>query len=204
MKGKGEEDLMHGVKQIRALADRLKREFEVHLPRRFKLEVQGILACAYGARIPNVLIEQVGKAGLPIIIVQASRCAELFPYISTRIDPKTRFDNKPRRPGNRSPVERLISESTLSRRIEDQLTDERGSLGLREGLHINFALSDQGDYAALIGREKTCAILVCSQTEQYLNDLRADIVANGLYDKFDVEPMPTSDDEGIGGHDATR
>jgi hypothetical protein len=192
MKSTAGKNLRHGLIQIKTLADRLKEEFREDLPPRFRLVIQGILLCQQNADVPNELIRQMAKDGLTILPAQFHHRAELYPYISQRNDLKTLFKSEARRPGNPSFIEGMMSQNTLNKRLPDELTRRRGSEGRGTGLHINFVLSDSDEYATLLTRGRKCVFVVSEQGDQYLRALTADIAANGLADKFDVEPMPVA------------
>ena len=186
MKSTDNKKLEHGLEQIKSLADRLKAEFKEHLPRGFELKVQGLLLCQINAQVPGPKIEKMAKEGLTIFPAQCNDRAELYPYISKTNDLKSRFVNKPcRNPAGRGPVEQMMSCDTLSRRLPDKSAKAQ----LETGLHINFALSED-EYAVLATRAKKCVFFVKEHGEEHRRRLEADIAANGLQSKFDVEPLP--------------
>ncbi len=187
MKSKDNKKLEHGLDQIKSLADRLKAEFKEHLPRGFDLKVQGILLCQINAQVPGPKIQKMAKNGLTIFPAQCNDRAELYSYISKENDLKSRFENKPcRNPIERGPTEQMMSCDTLSRRLSDKSLEMRQD----KGLHINFVLSEADDYAVLVTRAKKCVFFVKEQGDEHQQRLLRDIAANGLEDKFDVEPMP--------------
>lgn len=190
MKSTAGKNLKHGLEQIKVLADRLNKEFQDHLPRRFKLKVQGILLSQFNSQVPPPLIEKMADAGLTILNAQCGSRAELYPYIFRLNSVKTSFLNKPRTPGPATFIETMISRDSLAKRVPDQLTEKREGAGPGTGLHINFVLSLLDEYAALITRGNKCVFVVSEQGEQFLGKLQADIAANGLQDKFEVERMP--------------
>ncbi len=188
MKSRDNKKLEHGLEQIKSLADRLKAEFAEHLPPRFRLVVQGILLCQINAQVPGPKIQRMAKDGLTIFPAPCNDHAELYPYISRRNKLADRFENRPRRnPTATSPVERMMSRDTLSKRLPDKISAIRLDAGA--GLHINFALSGN-EYAALATRARKCVFFVKEQGDEHRQRLSADIIANGLEGKFDVEPMP--------------
>ena len=190
MKSRDSKNLKHGLEQIKSLADILKAEFADHLPARFRLIIQGILLCQVNAQVPNALIQKMAKDGLTIFPAQCDSRAELYPYISQKNELKTRFENEPRRSAPQRPIEEMMSRNTLYKRLPDKLTEARPGAGAGTGLHINFALSDADEYAALITRGRKCVFFVKEQGDTHQQRLLQDISANGLENKFDVEPMP--------------
>lgn len=187
MKSKDNKKLEHGLDQIKSLADRLKAEFKEHLPRGFDLKVQGILLCQINAQVPGPKIERMAREGLTIFPAQCNDRAELYPYISKTNELKSRFVNKPcRNPIDPGPVEEMMSCDTLSKRLSDKSSEARSGAGL----HINFVLSEADDYAVLATRAKKCVFFVKERGDEHQQKLAADIAANGLEKKFDVERMP--------------
>ena len=195
MKSKDSKNLKRGLEQIKSLADKLKTEFADHLPHRFILKVQGILLCQVNAQVPNLLIRKMDEQGLTIFPAQCNSCAELYPHISkenklVNYFQGKPFENKPRRDTTAmGPIEKMMSCDTLSKRLPDKITETRAGAGAGIGMHINFVLSDN-EYAVLTTRAKKCVFFVKEQGEEHRRRLEADIVANGLQRKFDVEPMP--------------
>lgn len=186
MKSRDNKKLEHGLEQIKSLADRLKVEFKEHLPRGFELKVQGILLCQINAQVPNPKIQKMAKDGLIIFPAQCNDRAELYPYISQTNDLKSRFVNKPcRNPIERGTIEQMMSCDALSKRLMDKSAESRSD----KGLHINFVLSEN-EYAVLATRARKCVFFVKEQGDEHRQRLSADIIANGLEGKFDVEPMP--------------
>jgi len=194
MKSTAGKNLKHGLDQIKTFADRLQKEFREHLPRGFRLHVQGILLCPFNADVPRILIEKMAAGGLTILPAQYDHRAELFPYISKKNDlkkhdpKKERYKHEARSPDTPSPVEKMMSQDTLRRRVPDELTKKRPGDGAGQGLHINFALSDT-EYAVLMTEGKRCVFVVCENSDTYLRKLQADIEAQGLEGKFAVLPM---------------
>jgi hypothetical protein len=190
MKSTDSKKLKHGLEQIKSLADRLKMEFKKHLPPRFKLSIQGILLCQANAQVPTPLIQEMANEGLTILPAQCSSRAELYPYISREHRLKDGFRNNLRHPTDQSPIEEMMSHSTLNKRLPDKLTEARPGTGAGTGLHINFVLSDADEYATLITRGKKCVFVVKERGDEHQQRLLQDIAANRLQSKFDVVPMP--------------
>lgn len=190
MKSRDGKNLKHGLEQIKALAERLEQEFALHLPRRFRLKVQGILLCQENASVPNPLIAQMDQAGLTILATPCNSRAELYPYISQKNDLKTvKFRNISRSPAPPGPLEEMLSQDALRVRLPDRLADSRPGAGAGTGLHINYVLSAQDEYATLITRGKHCVFVVSEAGSAHEQRLRQDLQDNGLGDKFLVEAL---------------
>lgn len=188
MKSKSGKNLKHGLEQIRVLSDRLKQEFQEHLPPQFRLHIQGILLCQYNADVPRVLIEKMSHQGLTILPAPCNSRAELFPYISQKNELIKGFRNKPRHPAEQSPVEALLSTASLSKRVPEPESAARQQAA--PGLQISYVLSDKDEYVTLITRGKNCVFLVSEEGIEHSEQLRQDIEKNGLQQKFLVEALP--------------
>jgi hypothetical protein len=116
MKGKGESDLKHGLDQIAAFADRLKREIAEHLPPKFPFHVQGIILAPPNAQLPNKEIARRGRNGLQILPATCQNRAELFPYVSKRVKTGDRFQNIIRSPRQLHTLEFVLSQQALKKR----------------------------------------------------------------------------------------
>jgi hypothetical protein len=84
MKGKDHKNLSHGIEQIKALRDRLRREISEHLPHPCKQTItfQGILLTPIGSQLPLHQLQRESDAGLRILPIQYHQKAELYPYVS--------------------------------------------------------------------------------------------------------------------------
>ena len=184
MKSKANRNLKHGLEQIKALADKLKQEFRLHLPPQFKLDIQGILLCQYNADVPRVLIEKMSQQGLTILPAPCNSRAELFPYISQKNELDKGFKNNLRHPAEQSAVEALLSKSSLRVRIA-----ETAEISPKPSLQISYALPERDEYATLTIRNKRCVFLVKEVGTLQTERLRQDIEKNGLQQKFLVEAV---------------
>lgn len=187
MKGKGGEDNKHGLEQIQALAERLKQEFATHLPRRFRLDIQGILLSATGAQTPVPRIKEIEKQGLTILSIKCDTRAELFPYISKKNRVGEAYQNQTRHPADFGLIERLLATQALHVRMPDALTQARDADGTRSGLHIQYVLPGGNDCATLLTRGKSCVFALREGETGHAERLRRDLENNGLQHKFLVE-----------------
>ena len=189
MKSKGSRDLKHGLTQIKALADRLRREFRDCLPPRFRLHIQGVLLCQPNADVPSARMAQMAREGLTIVPVQSSHRAELFPYIS-RLNtlPQPRFKDEARSPDAPSPLESMLSRDSL--RVRLPLSDMGGAdVPRKAALHLCYAVSEPAGEVTWITRGRHCILLVREAGTALADGLRRDVERNGLGEKFLVEAL---------------
>lgn len=187
MKGKGGEDNKHGLEQIQALAERMKQEFTTHLPRRFQLDIQGILLSATGAQTPVPRIKEMEKQGLTILSLKCDTRAELFPYISKRNRVGEAFQNQRRHPTSFGLIEGLLATQALHIRMPDVLTQAQDADGTRSGLHIQYVLPGGNEYVTLLTRGKNCVFALRESAGDFADTLRRDLESSGLQHKFFVE-----------------
>ena len=156
MKGRGEQDLTHGVDQIEAFAQLLRRQLKEHVPGKLRVVVQGILLMAHGAHPPLHKLGEIRRRGLVIAPVAYHHSAELFPYISRRLQLEgfAYRHTTVRAPRPFSRLEQLMTENKLPSRIDDAFCRERYGPG-RPGIYVNYAAPVTGKrrrptgYAAL-------------------------------------------------------
>lgn len=89
MKGNDEKDHRHGIEQMRSLRDRLWRECREHLPGALvsRMTIQGLLLTPTNARPLKEVVEQK-RQGFSIVQLGYQYRAELYPYVSKKIDPE--------------------------------------------------------------------------------------------------------------------
>lgn len=177
MKGRGEKKLGHGVDQITSFRDRLKQELKAHLPD-LKIKFQGILLTPPNSQIPLKRIDKEFKNGFVILALQWHHKAELYPYVSKEngISERYRHNNslKNVKPGF---IEQMMVERALHKRINDAFHSANFSQKKnRTGIYINFALSEQDDYAALRADDSKALIAVkqgkINQAEKIRKELK--------------------------------
>ena len=140
MKGKGEQDLTHGVDQILAFAQLLRAQLKEHAPAKLKVIVQGVLLMAHGAHAPAKKLGEMSRHGLVIAPVSYHHSAELFPYVSQRLQMEgSAYRHESIRPRSFSRLEQILAEGQVSKRIGDVFLRERYAPG-RPGLYVNYRL----------------------------------------------------------------
>jgi len=140
MKGRGEQDLTHGIDQIEAFAILLRRQLREHVPRKLRVDVQGILLMAHGAHAPLHKLAEMSRKGLVIAPVAYHHSAELFPYVSRllRLEGFAYRHESVRSPRPFSRLEKLLAAGQLATRIDDAFCRERRAPG-RSGIYVNYA-----------------------------------------------------------------
>ncbi len=140
MKGRGEQDLTHGVDQIEAFAGLLRRQLKEHVPGKLRVVVQGILLMAHGAHAPLHKLGEMNRRGLVIAPVAYHHSAELFPYISRplRLEGFVYRHETVRTPRPFSRLEQIMADNKLPARIDDAFCRERRAPG-RPGIYVNYA-----------------------------------------------------------------
>ena len=191
MKGRGEEDAGHGLEQIKAFYYKLRLELKKHLSAKFEIEIQGILLTAYGSQVPAPKIAKLRQEGLTVLPVQYNNRAELFPYISKRVDLTERYAHRNcRQPRKFSELEGIFSSCAMSSSIEPR--SEKIGMGAFNGIHVDYALSHDG-YATLTARNREIKLTVSTQDQTRFDRIRDDLEASGLDSKIlleRIEPLP--------------
>lgn len=140
MKGKGEQDLTHGVDQISAFARLLRAQLKEHAPAKLKVVIQGVLLMAHGAHAPARKLGEMSRDGLVIAPVSYHHSAELFPYVSRRLQLEgLAYRHESIRPRPFSRLEHLLAGGPVSERIEDVFLHERYAPG-QPGIYVNYRL----------------------------------------------------------------
>lgn len=188
MKGRGEKELGHGVDQITSFRDRLRQELKTHLPD-LKIRFQGILLTPPNSQIPLKKIDKEFKSGFVILALQWHHKAELFPYVSKEngISERYRHDNslKNVEPGF---IEQMVIERALHKRINDAFHSTNFSQKKnRIGVYINFALSDQGDYAALKTDDSKAVIAVKQNNSRFTDKIHKELKELSITDKRKIQ-----------------
>ncbi len=128
MKGCDGKKLEDGVEQIRLMYRRLRAELSRCIPGSWrKAIIQGVLLTPENAQINPKKIDEASKEGIEIFPLRYHHQAELYPYVSARID-RTRpykHERLRRDPPELNPVERLIAEGKLDWRVRDAFFAER-------------------------------------------------------------------------------
>jgi len=140
MKGKGEQDLTHGVEQIAAFSRLLQDQLKEHAPAKLKYVVQGVLLMAPGAHAPLKKLGEMSRQRLVIAPVSYHHSAELFPYVSQRLRLEGfAYRHEPIRSRPFSELELILAEGKVLERLDDGFLHERHAPG-RPGIYVNYRL----------------------------------------------------------------
>ncbi len=186
MKGRGEQDLTHGVDQIAAFARLLREQLKEHAPAKLKYVVQGILLMAHGAHPPLRKLAEMSRQGLVIAPISYHHSAELYPYISTRLQLErfTYQHTATREPRPFSPLETLLAAGALPVRVPGPFLAERWAPG-RPGLYVDYVhpaarRRRPADAHAALAVDRTRAdIGVCDRSDE-LHELLRHALERGL------------------------
>lgn len=186
MKGKGEQDLTHGVDQISTFAQLLREQLKEHAPAKLKPVVQGVLLMAHGAHAPSKKLGEMNRQGLVIAPVSYHHSAELFPYVSQRLRLEgLAYRHESIRPRPFSALEHVLAEGRLSERVDDGFLRERHLPG-RPGIYVNYRLPGAATrkhagvgHAALAADPVRADIGVCPPSDA-LHELLVEALEGGL------------------------
>lgn len=182
MKGRGEQDLTHGADQIMAFNRLLREQLKEHAPAKLRYVIQGILLMAHGAHAPLRKLGDMSRQGLVIAPVSYHHSAELFPYVSRRLQlGPFAYRHQTIRDRPFTQLERILAEQKLPRRIDDAFLRERWAPG-RPGIYVNYCApasrgrrsADPG-HGALATDTKRADIGVCADDDQLHALLRAEL-----------------------------
>jgi hypothetical protein len=181
LKGRSKKDASHGVDQIKTFRDLLKQEMSKHLPR-FEVAFQGILLTPPNSELPLKKIEEERKKDFVILPLQWPYKFELFPYISRRHKSIEKYKHENLRGAARPKfIEQVLTRQALHKRINDPFHSTNFTTGKnRTGIYINFALSENGAYAALKTDDKTAIIAVRDDVGDCLAAVRNELSELGI------------------------
>ncbi len=187
MKGRTENGLEHGIEQMLYLRDRLREEFTAHFPFGLSATFQGILLCPQNAQVPLKQIEAERRRGFVVSPLLYHHKAELFPYISTVHKIPARYAHQAL-PHNDdfNFVERLLIHRALPHREQDaQFHLHHKSGNGSSGIYINYALSNDREYATLIASDaQKLMVFVKAENDEYLKKIETVLEAIGWKTKF--------------------
>jgi len=179
---KGKNDLVRGVEQVVSLKNILRREFQDHLPNRLraKIQFQAILVCPFNSQVPNRQILKEASSGLRILPILCNQKAELSGYVSRITTLSERYKHKElRNDRGLNVLELILVSRSLARRIQDSFYVEHfvpGSPQARNGLYVNYSLSDDGDYAALF-LSNTASLIGISEKQKTFQEALSQMLA---------------------------
>lgn len=183
MKGRTEKGIKHGIDQIKALHDRLKNEIRVNLPNKLKVKFQAIILSPPNTQLPLTEISKENTEEFTIRPVQYHHKAELFDYISqiiTLTEPKLKPEPIRFSRGD-SFIEFALTNRALPKRINDKFcTANKAKAANKEGIYINYALPDSGNYAALAADNREMKIGVKESNGKFTKQIERDLKKLGL------------------------
>lgn len=198
MKGRTEGGLEHGIEQIIALRDRLKRELSEHFPLSLNAVFQGILLCPYNAQPPAKRIITESKKGFVILPLLYGSKAELFPYVSKPNAITERYSHQSLPHSEQwSFLERLIVHHALPYRVEDTEYHAEYKTSNQTGVYINYALSKTNEYAAFISSASQNKAVVDESGDEHLSKIKAALAAVGLKSKFECRKLNKKEDSEV-------
>ena len=185
MKGRGEQDLTHGVDQIVAFVRLLRAQLKEHLPAKLRHGVQGVLLMAHGAHPPLAKLKTIrDRESLVIAPVAYHHSAELYPYISRTLQLDLRYRHETIRPRPLSPLEQLLANGKLPERRSDAFLAQRWAPN-SPGIYVNYAHTPSAKrpaasgHAALAADPRRADIGVCA-TDDTLHTLLLDALERSL------------------------
>lgn len=198
MKGTTEKGIKHGIEQIKALRDRLRKEFQKNFPSNLRLKFQAIILSPSGSQTPDKLIAKENSKDFTIKPLQYSHKAELFDYISQELKLSSerykhieiRYTNKPLF------TEYVLSNGSLPQRLEDTfcLANKEKTTN-KEGIYINYAFPDCEDYAALSIDNKGIKVAINDNTD-IINQIKDELLNLGLQSPRHFEVCKIEDEKG--------
>jgi hypothetical protein len=131
LKGTERKNLEHGIEQIVTFHGQLRAQVREHLPRKCRIDYQGLLLTPFNAQVPLRKLKAIEKT-IRIVPLQYDHKAELYPYVRAPADPAARYEHQPLRrdPPELNALERLIR--TLDARLPP-CASGRDVQGLRLG-----------------------------------------------------------------------
>jgi hypothetical protein len=185
MKGREEKAIDHGIEQIRALHQRLRREMASCLPGACRrARIQGVLLLPPKSHINRKKIEEASKAGIEILALQYHHQFELYPYISadvSRAKPYAHEELPRTRSGELNPVEELIATGKLDRRVRDAFFEQRrGADGDTFFLSFRRASDPPGAHVSLSATTRDAVIGFAPASEKCRKEVEAHLERHGL------------------------
>jgi hypothetical protein len=151
MKGTSSDELKRGILQIVKLRDILKTEISDHLPTKLKIEFQGILLTPFNSRPPKTEIAEEAAKGFIILPIQCKDKAELYPFVSKLNKQIDKYNHQKVTESNTLFIEKILTTRALPKRIQDEYYSKNFSNSQdREGIYINYLLSNDTDYITLL------------------------------------------------------
>lgn len=184
LKGRGDDDLEHGIDQIRRLRDVLREQLQEHLPNKVRSEIkfQGILLSPPNSNPPLLKIKREEKNGFVILPLQYHQKAELFEYVSKAhksVNVRYQHNPAPHEDGHGF-IEGIMIEKVLAHRIEDSFFSINHSPDQnRRGVYLNYKLSSN-EYAALKLDNNVAKIAIKGSKDTLFNKIRSGLNELGV------------------------
>ena len=193
MKGTTEKGVKHGIEQVKELRERLKNEIQANLPNKFKVKFQAIILSPPNTQTPNNLIKEEDRKGFTILPLQYNNKAELFSYVSKINKITERYIPENIRPANSNLfVENVLTNLALPQRINDKFSfSNKEKATNKDRIYINYALSNNDDYAALAIDNAGMKIGVKESNNKFTNRIQSDLKRLGLKSThhFEIEAI---------------
>lgn len=183
MKGAG--GLRHGVTQLKAFRDILKKQISAHLPSRFRSRVyiQGILLAPFNSQIPNKLIAREAASGFNIVPLLYHHKAELFPYVSKKLNLTDKYKHQILKDiRSHTLLEQTMIKHALPDRIKDSMIEVRSAT---QGIYVNYLLSENGEYGVLASATKTFLVGVNESGTEFKKRFESELANLGLNEPHD-------------------
>ncbi len=182
MKSRAEKNIKHGIKQIKALHERLKREKRENLPHKLKIKFQAIILSKEDTQLPLVTIAKENTDEFTIRPVPYHQKAELFDYISQEITLTTpKLKPKPiSYPRGDSFIETVLTQYALPKRINDEFCEaNKDKATNKEEIYINYNLPEE-NHAALTIDNARMKIGVKELNGKLIKQIESDLQKLGL------------------------
>ncbi len=184
MKGREEKNIEHGIEQIRAMYRLLRREMASCLPGSFRrAKIQGVLLMPQNAHVNWKRIAEASKEGVEILPLQYHHQAELYAYVSKPVSRAERYshDKLPRTPPELNPVERLIAEGKLDRRIRDPHFEARhGAAADTFFLHFRRPGDPESAHVSLSANTRDALLAFSPAARECHSEVTAHLTRHGL------------------------
>ncbi|HLO87355.1 MAG TPA: hypothetical protein VK203_20440 [Nostocaceae cyanobacterium] len=158
MKGTNRNSNDNGIEQILTFRDYLKNEIDKHLTTKLKIKYQGILLTPYNASVPLERIKKEASNGFIILPIQYDKKAELYNYISRLNKFTDKYKHQEITQSAPLFIEELLTKKALPKRINAVPYTKSSNNAEKEGICIDYLLSDDGDYLTLFSNRDSILI----------------------------------------------
>jgi len=197
MKGRTEKELSRGIKQIKALQDKLRLEISNHLPNKFReiIKFQGVLLCPFLSQPPNNEIYREANNNKFIVYpLLYNQKAELFKYISKELSiddltKKYKHENIKECTKSKDTDEIKLIEDLLTNRVLHQrmkVNNKNCEFKLskdRLGVNIHLALYQDEDYLVLKLDKEGCVLGIRERNKQSKTIIETGLAKLGILNR---------------------